>query len=381
MPGVDEIPPLEENAGMDEPSPPAGDRGRPGGGSRDWLWKVVVPIVVAVVGAVLVAALTPVGSALSELLFPTRAAVSGSVLVDGQPAAGADLTLDGKDAGNADAGGAFLLVGVRSGTHRLEVQAVGAQPRDVEFDVQRGTTELKVGVVKLKPLLQLGYVASLDPRQFTGRPDQSIDYDLTLWIVGDPEVVNRVQSVAYTLPAPLPSAPVTGRSAQRLFCYRQAGALSFQDFFVIGGAFATATAVVDLGDGRPFQLSAQPGSSRPPACPVRRAAQVRPPSPAPVPVPVPVPIPAPTPSPTPAPVPTPGPTTSTAPAPTVTVPDVVGVSETSAKEKLAAAGFDVQVETMTDPTAKPGTVLTQSPEGGGKAPEGSTVTIVVAQGG
>lgn len=261
----------------DSPGPPAAEPGQ----SRNWWWKLVVPIVVAVVGALLIAVLAPAGTGLSQLLFPTKAAVIGSVLVDGQPAAGADLTLDGKDAGNADGGGAFLLVGIRAGTHRLEVRAVGAQPRDIQFNVQRGDTKVDMGAVQLAALFNLGYVASLGPRQFTDR----LDYDLTLWVVGDPEVMKRIRSVSYTLPAPLTSAPVTGRSARSRFCYRQTGQLSFQDLFVVGGAFATARAVVDLDDGRRVNLSAQPGTRRPPACRARQTSPARSKPPARTPVP------------------------------------------------------------------------------------------------
>jgi hypothetical protein len=308
-----EDPTPNEHAGVDKTSPSTGDEGGSGGSGREWLWKLVVPVAVVVVGGLLAAALGPAGAGLRERLFPTRAAVSGSVLVDGQPAAGADLTLDGKDRRNADAGGKFLLERVRAGTHRLHLQAVGAQPREIQFAVQRGIDELDVGAIKLEPLFQLGYVASLGAPRFTRGPGQSspfpavIDYDLTLWIVGDPAMVRRIRSVSYTLPAPLPSDPVPGRPARRVFCYRQAGELFFQDLMVIGGAFATATAIVDLGDGRPFRLSAQPGEHRPPVCPVTQAAQVRPPAP------MPAPSPAPTPAPNPA--PTPAPTTSTAPGP------------------------------------------------------------------
>jgi hypothetical protein len=101
-------------------------------------------------------------------------------------------------------------------------------------------------------------------------------YDLMLWIVGSRAMVNRIRSVSYALPARCPSAPVTGRSARRAFCYRQAGEAPFRPS--TPGGVRTATAIVDLGDGRPFGLRRSPGIRRPAACPVTHAAPVRPPS-------------------------------------------------------------------------------------------------------
>jgi 1A family penicillin-binding protein len=67
-------------------------------------------------------------------------------------------------------------------------------------------------------------------------------------------------------------------------------------------------------------------------------------------------------------------------APKATVPNVVGRTEGSAKNKLEAAGFKVVVEyqEVNDPKLD-GIVVSQSPQGGKKAPKGSTVTIVVGK--
>ena len=63
-----------------------------------------------------------------------------------------------------------------------------------------------------------------------------------------------------------------------------------------------------------------------------------------------------------------------------TVPDVTSEDEASAKSDLQSAGFKVVVQrqTVTDPGLD-GIVLSQSPHGGTKADQGSTVTIVVGQ--
>jgi hypothetical protein len=348
---------------MDEKPPSAADRGR----GREWIGKLVVPVVVAVLGALLIGALTPVGDGLRELLFPTKAAVTGSAAIDGQPAPGAHLTLDGEDAGDADAAGAFLFVGVGKGTHLLQLEAVGAQTRNFEFVVEPETTRLDLGAIELKPLLQLGYVANVSP-QLGPDPSAAVSYDLTLWIVGDTEVMNRIQSVSYTLPAPLPSEPVTGRSARKAFCYSQAGELPFQDLFALGGSFTTATATVDFGDGQPFQLSAPPGALRPPTCSGMQGAP--PPTMAPPPPP---------PSPTTPPPPPPSPTTL--PPPTtmvVIVPNVVCQGLEDARSELESLGLQVEVAEDKVPSSDcpdPGFVGQQNPEAEAVVEPGTVIVL------
>jgi beta-lactam-binding protein with PASTA domain len=70
---------------------------------------------------------------------------------------------------------------------------------------------------------------------------------------------------------------------------------------------------------------------------------------------------------------------STGPA-LIAVPDVTGVDEQSARQKLESTGFEVTV--VDEPTADPtraGTVVSQDPAGGAEAEKGSSVTITVAR--
>ncbi|SCK15153.1 Stk1 family PASTA domain-containing Ser/Thr kinase [Streptomyces sp. WMMB 322] len=68
---------------------------------------------------------------------------------------------------------------------------------------------------------------------------------------------------------------------------------------------------------------------------------------------------------------------SKGPAP-VEIPDVEGEPYADAKQELRSAGFQVKRKfQQSDET--PGTVLTQDPNGGGKAPKNSTVVLTVAQ--
>ncbi len=62
----------------------------------------------------------------------------------------------------------------------------------------------------------------------------------------------------------------------------------------------------------------------------------------------------------------------------VTVPEVVGLTQSAATQQLESAGFQVEVEEDPSSAEEAGTVLSQQPEGGGKAPKGGTVTIRVA---
>ncbi len=66
--------------------------------------------------------------------------------------------------------------------------------------------------------------------------------------------------------------------------------------------------------------------------------------------------------------------------PKIAIPTVTGESGTSAASQLRSDGFTVNqtVRTVTDP-AKNGIVLRQTPDGGAKRKQGSTVTIVVGQ--
>jgi serine/threonine-protein kinase len=63
----------------------------------------------------------------------------------------------------------------------------------------------------------------------------------------------------------------------------------------------------------------------------------------------------------------------------VTVPNAVGLSEATARDRLVSAGFQV-TETRVFGQQKAGDVIAQSPAAGSKAPKGSTVRINVSKG-
>jgi eukaryotic-like serine/threonine-protein kinase len=65
--------------------------------------------------------------------------------------------------------------------------------------------------------------------------------------------------------------------------------------------------------------------------------------------------------------------------PPVQVPDVTTEDVGQAKATLQSRGFNVMSTEQVSTTTSPGTVIGQSPSGGGSAPSGSTVTLVVAK--
>jgi PASTA domain len=259
---------------MDSGSPPPTETRR----NRDWIWKVVVPITVSVLGALLIGALTPVGAAMRETLFPTKAFVTGRVVIGSQPAAGAHVTLDGNDERGTDADGKLYLLNVRAGTHILHVDAgAGASPASVEFSVDRGAVEKDLDVIQLAPLVQLGFFANIQfPIGFT----LTGSYNITLWLVGEPDTMANIDSVTYTLPSPLSASGVRGGSRGESFCYRQTGPLDTSQI-PLGGTFTAALATVGFSTGESIQLSAPPGQFSPPECEEKHGQPVGPPSPPP----------------------------------------------------------------------------------------------------
>jgi serine/threonine-protein kinase len=64
----------------------------------------------------------------------------------------------------------------------------------------------------------------------------------------------------------------------------------------------------------------------------------------------------------------------------VAVPNTVGVSETEARDRLAAAGFKANVFRVFSETVQSGDVVAQSPAAGTQAGKGSAVRLNVSKG-
>jgi hypothetical protein len=332
-----------------------------------WVPQLVFPVLVVVLGAVLVTAFTPLGTSIRELLFHTKAAVAGSVTVDGKAAGSVHLQLDGVDEGNTDSGGRFLLTEVGKGQHRLHLELVGAKPRDDVFTVASGQTALQVGNLDMDPLVRLGYTPFVHLSSA-----QEFDYDITLWIIGDPDVLSRIKSVSYTLPIPLSSRPVSGASAGHAFCYRQTGSVSLQNSPASTNAPVLVLAVVDLGAGQKFQISATAGSTQPPDCPAHQAGLTDQSSATPA---------SGQQSSPPQGQQSPSPTkSSSSPSTESMVQSVIGDTAPQAEQILQAQGFKVQAIINPAPANQPvtaGTVWSQNPAANVVKPTGTTIQIFV----
>jgi cytochrome c5 len=262
--------------------------------------KLVIPIAVAVIGAVLVTALTPLGDNLRELLFPTKADVSGSVTLNGEPARAAQVALDGERTTETDDEGRFRIQDVDDGRHELEISALNSRDEPpVDFKVERRDTEHDLGEITLTPRARLAYeglVPVPSPAGFT--------YDIRLWIEADQPFLREIRSVHYTLPSPFPSTEVRAPNGpERAFCLRR-----METFPSASPERPIPTALVDLGEGRSFEISWRPGNQAgAPSCPADGGNGPPPPPPPPPPSVGPPPPPPPPPAPQPPPPPEPPP--------------------------------------------------------------------------
>ena len=196
------VDPHESDARSGTAGPPEQKRGWP-----EWVRVSIVPVAVAV----MIAALSPLGDGLRELLFPTKAAISGTVTLRGAPLPDATLQLDGRPAEDPDQTGSFLISDVGNGDHRLEAQLGESYRGSMQFRVKRGEAERRLDPLELRADVRLGY-AILSLKE-TGKKDV-YSYELVFWIKGEQSVLRRVRQVSYQLPAPMPGEPAQMQGSQ-----------------------------------------------------------------------------------------------------------------------------------------------------------------------
>jgi hypothetical protein len=351
----------------DPSAPPQRDR-------RDWTKNLVIPVLVAVLGGLLLVVFTPAGTWARELFFPTKAAVTGTVEMDGAPVPKAAVRLDDDDKTVAtDTAGRFQLTDVRRGKHTLHVAANGARDRDFDFSVQAAANSADVGVVKVDAYLRLGYFASVRmPLEPSGNP--KVKYDVTLWLTGEDDAMESVRRAAYVMPAPLPADQVAGADRSRSFCYRVKGSVPFQDLMVLGGAFAGASGTVELADAKSVTVSAvAPKPGQPVPCKAHKGSELEdevdrshlpgggnPDNPG-----------------NPGGGNTGGGNTDT---PKVEVPDVAGLSESQATGRLIRALLVPETQTRSSDTVPKESVIGTDPEAGSRVERGGTITVLVSSG-
>jgi hypothetical protein len=326
---------------------------QPGGRRPDWTSKVVIPVLVAVLGAILVTALTPLGDSLRELFFPTKIDVKGTVVIANSSAAGAEIAL-GDDVTRADDNGEFVVRDVGTGRHTLKIKSLNSKVRAVPVKVDEGASDLDLHTIQLPPLSRLG-VEGLSPK-----PGFGFTYDVRLWIAANPSFLRRIQSVQYTLQSPFPSEPVVPTSgAEEAFCLHETE--TFPSGTSPERLFPTAR--VDLGNGQTFVLVAVLGLPAPAVCSAGSSTGVGSPPPGRPPPPAPPPPPPPPPP----------------PSSTMQVPDVRGQLFDNAAGQLQGAGFAVARRDV-DSSQPKGTVIDQEPRGGSSLARGRTVTLLVSKG-
>src|ERR1051326_5613790 len=143
--------------------------GTESGATPRWM-KVATGIVVPVLVAILVAALTPLGDSLREILFPTASTVRGSAMMSGAPLSRALVTLDGKTTTTTRLDGSFEFSRVSAREHTLGIVAAGANDFHTSFDVKRGSEETPLPPVDLTPAVKLAARVSIavqPPNPFT----------------------------------------------------------------------------------------------------------------------------------------------------------------------------------------------------------------------
>jgi PASTA domain len=327
---------------------------QPGGRRPDWLSKVVIPVLVAVLGAILVTALTPLGDSLRELFFPTKVDIKGRVAVENVPAAGARIAL-GDDVTRANDAGEFVLRDVGTGRHTLTIKSLNSKVQPVPVKVEEGDSDLDLHTIQLPPLSRLG----VDGLSGTAGPG-GFTYDVRLWIDANSSFLRRIQSVQYTLQSPFPSEPVVPTSgAEEAFCLHENK--TFQSPSV---ERPFPTAKVDLGNGQTFALVAVLGLTAPAGCSTGSSTGVASPPPGKPPPPPPRPPPPPPPPPS---------------SSNMQVPDVRTQLFDNAAGQLQGAGFAVARRDV-DSSQPKDTVIDQEPRGGSLLARGRTVTLFVSKG-
>jgi hypothetical protein len=173
-----------------------------------------------------------------------------------------------------------------------------------------------------------------------------------------------VQRVAYILPAPLPADQVAGADLSRAFCYRVNGSVPFEDLMVLGGAFALATANIELSGGRAFTVAAAPGSQQPAKCKAHKGSELedeveREELPGG----------------------NPGGNPNSGPGTVkVTIPRVAGLTEGDAMARLVEALLLPRSESQPSADVPEGTVIGTEPEAGARIDRGDRVTLLVSSG-
>jgi hypothetical protein len=179
----------DDYAGVTEP--PDGILGRAAAGIR----SNIRPILIVVIPALLIAALTPVGEGLRELLFPTRVTVTGTLQLPQGDFPDLVLALDEETRVPPDESGAFRFDGVGKGNHTIVIEASGLSRQPLAFTVAPRSPDIDLHEVAVTPAVSVVGTTSATPSP------GSITFDTLLWVEGPASSLHDIKSVQYLPPS------------------------------------------------------------------------------------------------------------------------------------------------------------------------------------
>jgi hypothetical protein len=167
------------------------------------------PVLLVVIPALLITALSPAGEGLRELLFPTRVSVTGTLaLPQGNfPNLAAVLDEETRVATTSDT---FTFEGVSKGSHVIAIEGSGLSRKAVPFTVGSRSDDINLGEVRVRPAIRL--VGSL------GLLDTGLGVDAVLWIEGSRAALKEIKSVQYVTPSMATAAAETTPIREEAFC-------------------------------------------------------------------------------------------------------------------------------------------------------------------
>jgi hypothetical protein len=304
------------------------------------------PILIVVIPALLIAALTPVGEGLRELLFPTRVAVSGTLQLPPGDFPDLQVALDGETRVTPDGSGTFRFDGVGKGNHAIVVEASGLSRKPIAFTVPARGSDINLDEVAAGPTVKVVATTSAQPSA------GSIDFDALLWVEGPTSSLRDIKSVQYLPPSwfAISGTQKAVRSSQDAFCTHYV--LQVTTF---GAGLPRARLNFSNGGYMVLDPSDQP-STPPPSCTTvvvsaSGGGENGPPPP----------------------------TSTPTPSTSIGVPHLIGLSQDQAVQILNSLGLQpVVVTQLSDQPLN--TVIDQDPAPDTKVEPGSQVSIIVAKG-
>jgi hypothetical protein len=167
------------------------------------------PVLLVVIPALLITALSPAGEGLRELLFPTRVSVTGTLALPEGNFPNLAAVLDDETRVPTPSG-TFEFEGVSKGNHVIAMEGSGLSRKAVPFTVGSRSDDIDLGEVRVEPAIRVvGHVSLLDT---------SLGVDAVLWIEGSRAALRDIKSVQYVTQSLAAAAPETTPIRGEAFC-------------------------------------------------------------------------------------------------------------------------------------------------------------------